>query len=144
TPKPVENDDDNGVPPVVETPSSGVDNDKPGKNPPAESSEVSDPVDTDVLLQATMDGAAKNAANSSSTVSTKGDVRFVEVDGRNAVDLNGGAIRFDANDKSLNNEAYTVSFDFKKEAASDSGYAIYFSSSFVVKIHAETISAMVA
>ncbi|WP_334128572.1 LamG-like jellyroll fold domain-containing protein [Sneathiella sp.] len=144
TPKPVENDDDNGVPPVVETPSSGVDNDKPGKNPPAESSEVSDPVDTDVLLQATMDGAAKNAANSSSTVSTKGDVRFVEVDGRNAVDLNGGAIRFDANDKFLNNEAYTVSFDFKKEAASDSGYAIYFSSSFVVKIHAETISAMVA
>ena len=137
-------------PPVSEKPGTGGDSGNTGGNdgnsgntggskPPSNDNGPSEPVDTTVLIRADMNGKAGDNANASSSV------RYVDAGDRTAVKLNGGNIAYDADDRFLNNSAYTLSFDFKKEAGAEnaSGYAIYFSSSFVVKINADSITAAV-
>ncbi|MFC4271762.1 hypothetical protein GQF03_16640 [Sneathiella chungangensis] len=131
-----------------ETPDNSDDDTNTGNNGNGgdDTTGSNDPVETDDLIRANMNGDANNAADPNSDDETvSNSVSFVKDGNREAVKLNDGAISYDNTGQFLNNDAYTLSFDFKKEAGAEnaSGYAIYFSSSFVVKINSETITAMV-
>ncbi|MCC3303869.1 LamG-like jellyroll fold domain-containing protein [Sneathiella sp. HT1-7] len=136
--------------PVDETPEEPVDETPEEPSTPVpptdDNTEPTTPVETSVLINAAMNGSAANAADANSNDDTvSNSVSFEQVGNRAAAKLNDGVIIYDANDKFINNEAYTLTFDFKKEAGAEdaSGYAIYYSSSFVVKINADSIMAAV-
>lgn len=157
-----DNDDgDNNTPdePTTETPEEPTDEtpeeptdetpEEPGngQTPPTDdNSGPTTPVETNVLINAAMNGSAANAADANSDDDTvSNSVSFEQVGNRTAAKLNDGVVIYDANDKFINNDAYTLTFDFKKEAGAEdaSGYAIYYSSSFVVKINADSIMAAI-
>ncbi|MZR29691.1 LamG-like jellyroll fold domain-containing protein [Sneathiella litorea] len=130
--------------PVVETPEEPV-NETP-EEPVDDNTGPTTPTETSVLINAAMNGSTANAADANSDDDTaSSSVSFEQVGNREAAKLNDGVIIYDANDKFINNDAYTLTFDFKKEAGAEdaSGYAIYYSSSFVVKINADSIMAAV-
>ncbi|MDF2368161.1 LamG-like jellyroll fold domain-containing protein [Sneathiella sp.] len=155
-----DDDDNNNTPeePTNETPEEPVDEtpEEPTNETPEEPSnptpptddntEPTTPVETTVLINAAMNGSAANSADANSDDDTvTNSVSFEQVGNRAAAKLNDGVIIYDANDKFINNDAYTLTFDFKKEAGAEdaSGYAIYYSSSFVVKINADSIMAAI-
>ncbi|WP_288905143.1 LamG-like jellyroll fold domain-containing protein [uncultured Sneathiella sp.] len=114
--------------------------------PTDDNTEPTTPVETTVLIKAAMNGSAANSADANSDDDTvSNSVSFEQVGNRAAAKLNDGVIIYDADDKFINNDAYTLTFDFKKEAGAEdaSGYAIYYSSSFVVKINADSIMAAI-
>jgi hypothetical protein len=59
-----------------------------------------------------------------------------------AIDLNGGTVKYDANADFFNNSEYTVLVDFKKDAGEElkGGKLVYFNSSYVVTLGADSIT----
>jgi PKD domain/Right handed beta helix region/Concanavalin A-like lectin/glucanases superfamily len=59
-----------------------------------------------------------------------------------AIDLNGGTLKYDANADFFNNSEYTVLVDFKKDLGEElkGGKLVYFNSSYVVTLGADSIS----
>ncbi len=99
-------------------------------------------VESPVSLEAFFNGDINDSSDFSSPASTSGNVTFEQSGGREAIRLNNGNVEYNADDTYLNNKAYTLLFDFKKDAGQESegGTAIYFSSSFVIKLGADSIS----
>ena len=102
-------------------------------------------VETPVALHADFNSGADDLSDSVNVVSAGGGVTYEAGQDGNAVRLNGDVVTYDASPEFFNNSEYTVLFDFRKDVGNESGAgrAVYFSSSFVITVEADGITANV-